>query len=116
VLQLTNFLSKGIEQESGLPYHAYDVNNDTKLGIIGWGRGVGWLLIGLVDSLEYIPETHKDYKYLKNQFEGLVSKVIKYQHESGGYSWQLTAKDGFYDSSATSMISYAISKGINIGL
>lgn len=116
VLQLKNFLSKGMDPVSGLPYHAYDANQKTKLGIIGWGRGVGWLLIGLVDTLEYIPKKHKDYQYLKNQLEKLVLKVMEYQHESGGYSWQLTAREGLYDSSSTSMISYAIRKGINIGL
>ena len=112
IQQLKNFLIKGMDPETGLPYHAYDANDGTKLGIIGWGRGVGWLFIGLVDTLEYIPDSHKDYYFIKNNLLKLVKIIVKYQTAEGGYTWQLQAKEGNFDSSATSMINYALVKGI----
>ena len=115
IFQLKNYLSYGMCHVTELPYHAYSADTGTKLGIIGWGRGVAWLLIGLVDSLEYIPENHKDYKYLKESLQRLVETVLTYQNKSGGYNWQLQARDGHFDSSATSMIGYALMKGIMLG-
>lgn len=116
IKQLVNYIEKGMDTHTGLPYHAYDANTGTKLGIVGWGRGVGWLLIGLVDSLEYISKKHKSYVKLKEELRKIVATVITYQNKKGGYNWQLTAREGHYDSSATAMISYALQKGIMLGL
>lgn len=116
IRQLENFIKYGIDEHSGLPYHGYNVNEGVKLGIIGWGRAVGWLLIGFVDSLEYIPKNHAKYNYLKLIYQDIVDKVIVYQDETGHFKWQLPANEGYNDTSATSMIIYAISKGIRLNL
>ncbi|MBM4761455.1 glycoside hydrolase family 88 protein [Bacillus sp. B15-48] len=110
--QLTNFVNYGMDKESGLPYHGYNLQSGTKLGIIGWGRAIGWQLIGLVDSLEYIPKSHEKYEYLCNAFKNIVQQVVKYQRQDGNFTWQITAKEGYIDTSSTSMISYAIRRGV----
>jgi len=46
--QLNNFFEFGFDSKTNLPYHGYNTDKKIKLGIIGWGRGVGWLMIGLV--------------------------------------------------------------------
>lgn len=116
VKQLTNFLGNGLDKKTYLPYHGYNSLGNYKTGIIGWGRAVGWLLIGLVDSLEYIPSTHKHYEYLHKEFEKIVEHVLIYQKEDGNFTWQITASDGPIDSSSTSMISYAIRRGVMLKL
>ncbi len=116
VALLVNYLKYGIDEKKLLPYHAYNADSKCKLGIIGWGRGVGWLMIGLVDSLEYIDSSHNQYSILNRAFRDIVDSVIKYQHENGYFSWQLEALEGPVDTSSTSMVAYAIRKGINIGL
>nr|WP_285845029.1 glycoside hydrolase family 88 protein [Oceanobacillus profundus] len=114
--QLTNFLKYGMDKKSYLPYHGYDSHNNIKLGIIGWGRANGWLLIGLVDSLEFIPKSHNKYQYLCDEFNNIVSNIIKHQREDGNFAWQITAKEGHIDTSSTSMICYAIRRGIMLGI
>lgn len=116
ITQLSNFLDKGMDKESHLPYHGYDSLNNVKLGIIGWGRAIGWLLIGLIDSLEFIPNSHEKYQFLCDEVKNIVENVVKYQDESGNFTWQITAKEGYIDTSSTSMICYAIRRGIMLGI
>lgn len=114
--QLKNFIKYGFDVKKNLPYHSYNIENKFKFGIIGWGRAVGWILLGLVDSLEYIDPTHEDYIYLCDCLVNIVNTSIEYQHYNGYFSWQLEAFEGPIDTSTTSMIAYAIGKGIKIGL
>lgn len=116
VLQLVNFLEYGLDKDKYLPYHAYNAESYIKLGIVGWGRAVGWLLIGLVDSLEYIDSNNSYYNLLAESLNKIIVNVIKFQRYDGYFSWQLEAVEGHVDSSSTSMISYAIRKAINLGL
>jgi len=114
--QMINYLKYGFDSKTSLPYHGYNIKGNIKHGIIGWGRAVGWLLIGMVDSLEYIAPSNHYYKILRYQFEVMVKTAVNYQMKSGYYKWQLTAFEGHIDTSATSMISYAIKRGVMIGI
>lgn len=115
VIQIVNFIMHGLDSNSYLPYHGYNLEEKLKYGIIGWGRGIGWLLIGMVDSLEYINE-HSIYPFIVAEFIRIVNECMKYQLESGYFTWQLTALEGPVDTSATSMIIYAVKRGIMIGV
>ena len=116
VTQIINFLNKGFDANSCLPYHGYDPANNVKVGIIGWGRGVGWLLIGMVDSLEYLPKSNPHYNVIANSFIGTIESVIKYQNKKGYFNWQISAADGYSDTSATAMIGYALRRGVMLGI
>ncbi len=95
-----------------------------KKGLLGWGRAHGWLLMGLSGSATL-------EKYLSNKgkinyesvgfslipwYIDLCRLCLEYQREDGGWSWQLQALDGHIDMSATGMIAFALSKGINQGV
>ena len=114
--QIINYLKYGFDSKTSLPYHGYNIKENIKHGIIGWGRAVGWLLIGMVDSLEYIAPSNQYYKILKYQFDIIIKTTVRYQMDSGDYKWQLTALEGHIDTSATSMISYAIKRGVMLGI
>lgn len=113
--QFVQFIQHGFDQKSFLPYHAYNFEDKKKLGIIGWGRGVGWILSGLVDTLQYLPASHETYSLLRSTFVKLVETVLQYQTKSGCFTWQLEAIDGPIDTSSTSMIGYSIVRGIQLG-
>lgn len=110
VKQIANFLAYGMDGESGLPYHGYDMADGCKYGIIGWGRAVGWMLRGMAGCLlsEYGTER------LKEPFIGLVDAVLVYQRPDGGFSWQLQAIEGPRDTSAAGMVCAALKKGIEL--
>jgi len=114
--QIANFIKNGFDASTFLPYHGFNLDENIKIGIIGWGRAVGWLLIGMVDSLEYIDASNPQYAYLCETFNKIVKSTIQYQLSTGHYAWQLTVLDGPIDTSATSIISYAIKRGVMLGI
>lgn len=114
VEEIKLFLENGMDQATGLCYHGYDTETKEKQGIIGWGRAVGWLLLGLADSLEFLP-ADMDKMKLTESFQELVERVIGWQRKDGYFSWQLQALEGPKDTSATAMIAYGIQKGCSIG-
>ena len=109
---LLEFLENGMDEDTGLPYHGYDLNTEDKYGIIGWGRAVGWLLLAMADSVEYMEEGREKETIVK-AFQNLSKQSFEYFRETGYFSWQLPAKEGPVDTSATAMIGYAIKKGKN---
>lgn len=112
VTQIQNFVDFGMDPKTGLPYHGYEYESGVKYGIIGWGRAVGWLMLGMSESLAYMENTRPSYEPIKQAYRRLVDKVEAYQLEGGLYSWQLGAKDGPVDTSATALILYAIARSL----
>lgn len=112
VTQMINFIQMGMDEKTGLPYHGFEYESGVKYGIIGWGRAVGWLMIGMADSLAYMETDRPSYEPIKQAYRRLVDKVEAYQLEGGLYSWQLGAKEGPVDTSATAMILYAIARSL----
>jgi rhamnogalacturonyl hydrolase YesR len=110
--QIKNFYQYGFDEKTKLPYHGYNFKIKKKLGIIGWGRAVGWLLYGIIKSLDFILENSEEYIYLSERFRETMFTVLKYQCENGSFTWQLTAGEGEEDSSASAMILYALQKGM----
>ena len=78
---LEDFLSNGMDVKTGLPYHGFRSGTPERLGIIGWGRGVGWLLIGMVDTLAFLDRSSEEFPKLLTQFRLLLNSTIKYQDE-----------------------------------
>ena len=104
-MQFDEFIQNATDESTGLPYHVYDKKTGERLGLIGWGRSLGWIMIGLSESIisltdRYSEQREKIVEIYKNYF-----KIIKsYQRRDGGFSWHLLKKGDHLDSSATSMI------------
>lgn len=113
ITQIQNFIGMGMDEKTGLPYHGYHYESGVKYGIIGWGRAVGWLMIGMAECLAYMDEATTEYDMIKQAYRRMVDKVEAYQLEGGLYSWQLGAKEGPVDTSATAMILYAIARSLD---
>ena len=105
VKQFTSFIDKASDDKTGLLYHAYNKKSHEKLGIIGWGRAMGWFLTGLSESIlltkNRFPNHNKELLHLYKKYLKLTSNYLR---PNGGLSWQLQAIDGPLDSSATAMV------------
>jgi rhamnogalacturonyl hydrolase YesR len=115
-LLLNDYLLNGMDSKTGLPYHGFRCDTHEKLGIIGWGRGVGWLLIGMIETLACLDKTSGAFNSLHNDFISLLKSVIKFQDNEGYFKWVLNAKEGHIDTSATAMIGYSIKRAIDLNL
>lgn len=109
--QITNFLFRGMDDATGLPYHGYDTADGCKYGIIGWGRAVGWLLRGMAGCMT----SDQGREELREPYAALVEAALAYQRPDGYFSWQLQALEGPADTSATGMICAAVRQGIERG-
>ena len=81
------------------------IDSHIKRGICDWARGLGWLLIGIMDSYLSLshPSLYDDFfnKYLFEYAEIL----IRLQRTDGGFTWQLLS--GYEtDSSAISVFGW----------
>ncbi|MGN0331226.1 MAG: glycoside hydrolase family 88 protein [Kineothrix sp.] len=108
VCQIENMLDYGMDERTGLPYHGFRYEDGIKYGIIGWGRAVGWLLLGLSGTLRYLAQEAPSYVRLEEAFWRLVEAVLPWQRENGSFSWQMEALEGPEDSSAAGMIAAAV--------
>lgn len=111
--QIKEFFENGFDEKTGLPYHAYDLNNNRKYGLIGWTRGIGWLSLGLADGLNYLSEKNPDYLYLNEKFKILNKNITAYLNKDNVLFWYISYPYGGYDTSGTEMIAYSFEKDVS---
>ena len=108
--QIGSFLNYGMDYLSSLPYHGYDRQSGVKYGIIGWGRAVGWLLMGMSGII-----CDTGDKEVLAAFREIIDAAFTHQRRDGLFSWQLEAVDGPADTSATAMILWSAARVMKEG-
>ena len=77
-------LTELLQDESGLFWHFYLERTGRRYGL-GWGRGQGWALLGLVDVLEVLPPQQGCRHALMRALERLAAALGASQNEDGGW-------------------------------
>ena len=115
-------------KEKCLNYHACDItkkafwaNKENGCSANFWLRSMGWYMMALVDVMDLMSEEiFEQYAYLRDIYREHVDGLLKYQDEKSGMFYQVIDRpdvDGNYlETSGTSMIAYAILKGVRKGL
>ncbi len=102
VHELGTYRERGLVQ--GLPMHCYDAESGLPIGIIGWGRGAGWYMLGLADTWDELPDGTG-----KNEVMGWLieeaDRLMAFERKDGGFSATLQTMEQ-YESSATAMLGY----------
>ncbi|MDQ0086947.1 unsaturated rhamnogalacturonyl hydrolase [Paenibacillus anaericanus] len=115
------------DSQTSLLYHAWDekrvqpwCDSETGLSANFWARSMGWFVMALVDVLEIIPTEHADYHELVRMLNDALTAMKNYQDSETGVWYQVVnlggSKGNYLEASASSMIVYAIAKGIRIGV
>lgn len=60
------------------PAHAYDVEKDLPLGVFDWGRGMGWYILSLIETVNMEGNAARIVK--------LANALLPLQREDGGFS------------------------------
>ena len=115
VMQIVHFLDGGMDEKSGLPYHGFNSRTGVKYGCVGWGRAVGWLMLGMAESLSVLPEKTPQFLFIQGHLQNMVRRIVDFQRPDGSFSWLLPAFDGPADTSATAMIACAMLAAIRRG-
>lgn len=110
-----------------LLYHAWDEKHvqpwaDPKTGCSPhfWTRSIGWYVMAIVDVIALLQDTDVDVTPLKHQLTQLLSGLVRAQDPASGTWYQVTdAGDrvgNYLEASGSSMVIYAIARGISLGL
>jgi unsaturated rhamnogalacturonyl hydrolase len=111
---------------TGLLYHGWDESKNESWSdpVTGcsqnfWGRAIGWYAMGLVDVLDYFPQTHPKRDTLINILKRLSTAIVNYQNVNSGLWYQVVDKastaGNYPESSASCMFVYALAKGVRKG-
>ena len=64
VFQIKDYVENAFLTTPFIPAHAFNYKTKVPLGIYGWGRGLGWFILGIVDMYNELPDNHKDRAYI----------------------------------------------------
>jgi unsaturated rhamnogalacturonyl hydrolase len=114
--QLVQFILNNIDSDTHLPYHGYYADGPKRLGMHAWGRGTGWYMIGLIETLVEMPKKHPHYTFLLEAYVAAARSLRKFQRPDGHWNWAILHKSDSFDSSTTSLVGYSMMRGIQVGL
>lgn len=77
-----------------------------------WGRGNGWTLVGITETLLCLPENHPNRPGLMKAYTRQVEALVRYQHSGGMWHQIIDMPEYYLESSGTGMFIYAIATGI----
>jgi len=100
---------------TGLFVHGYDVGAH-RASAIHWGRGNGWALHGLVDTLESLPTDHPGATEGRARLARLVAALRDLQHASGRWTTVLDDPTSPLEASTAAFYASGVLKARRLGL
>ncbi len=110
---------------TGLYYHGYDASRkafwcdpETGLSKNFWLRAIGWFSVALADLLEILPADSRGN--IEEIFSRLMHDLLAFSDPETGMYYQVVdqacADENYLESSGSSMIAYAMLKGVRLGI
>lgn len=112
--QIEAFNQYGMYADTLIPAHAYREDNKLAVGLFGWGRGMGWYAIGLIDSWAALPEYHELKPLLTEQVKRYALLLIETQRDNGTWGWYILEKNAQSDSSAVATLCWFLTQAAAI--
>lgn len=114
VQQITTYNQFGMLHQQFVPCHTYNVTTKLPSGLYGWGRGLGWYAIGLIDSWNAMPEHHQHKKILTEAVVSFAKMALQFQTVNGSWKWQILHNKSQSDSSTTATLAWFLSNAATI--
>ena len=126
VNQFKNVYNIMRDPKTGLYYHGYDSAKtmfwaDPKTGLSKnfWLRSLGWFTVAMIDVYEYMDEQMFDERHtIMEMFKETVDSILKFQDPKSKMFYQVPnflGREGNYlETSGSSMVAYAILKGVRL--
>mmetsp|Transcript_23006 Transcript_23006/g.66394 ORF Transcript_23006/g.66394 Transcript_23006/m.66394 type:complete len:426 (+) Transcript_23006:332-1609(+) len=121
VFQITHIYDNTRDVDTGLLYHAWQETREeewsdptTGRSPSFWGRAVGWFLMGVVDTLDFLPEDHEGRDELIVILQDTTQALMKVRDLEQHLWYQVLDKgdrEGNYlEASASAMFTYVFAK------
>lgn len=104
--QIREYEKYGMLHGHSLPCHVYKIENKVPLGLYGWGRGLGWFAIGLIDSWNELPQDSKYKLSFEESIKRFAKTAMSFQQDNGSWNWTVTRNESRPDSSATATLGW----------
>jgi unsaturated rhamnogalacturonyl hydrolase len=98
-----------------LLYHGYSDATGDHIGLL-WGRGAGWALLGLADTLTDMPSGIKGRNCLLANFRSLAATLQDLQADNGDWHTVLDHPETYLEPSIACFVCAAFLKGLRTGL
>ena len=95
--------------------HSWDYGTERLKGY-GWGRGQGWALLGMVDTLALLSPTLPGRDALADQFKALANEILRRHDRSGFWRTLIDDPEAYLETSTAAFFGAAMTKGIRTGL
>lgn len=106
IKQITEFNKYAMLNDTFIPCHTYLVESKIPTGLFGWGRGLGWYAIGLIDSWTALPDTYQYKNKLTESVIAFAKMAVHFQNENGSWNWIVSVKEARSDSSTTATLAW----------
>lgn len=101
------YLNK-IQLANGLFYHSPETP-------FCWGRGNGWMAVGMTELLRMLPQDHPQYGKIMNGYKKMMATLLKYQQSDGMWRQIIDDPEAWEETSSTAMFTYAMINGVKNG-
>lgn len=104
--QLRVFNTHGMLADHFIPCHTYNIKTNLPVGLFGWGRGLGWYAIGLIDAWSELPESHPEKEEVTQMVVAFAKMALSFQNDNGSWNWLVTNRQSQFDSSTTATLAW----------
>ena len=104
-----------LQDESGVFWHFFLERTNERYGL-GWGRGQGWALLGLVDVLARLPDGHAERPPLLRALVRLADALCATQRGDGGWPAVITDPDSGQETSTAAFVAAGFGAAVAHGL
>jgi len=103
------------DEASGLFSHGFD-DATAKPNRVHWGRGQGWALLGLVDTLHLLSLDHAGVAEARERLASLVAGLAANEQEPGVWSTVVDRHETYREASVAAFVALGIDRAIRWGL
>ena len=97
-----------LQHDNGLFYHAPDVP-------FYWGRGDGWMAVGMTELLHSLPENDPNRKRIMDGYLLMMNNLKKHINKDGLWNQLIDVPESWTETSGSAMFAYAMIVGVKNG-
>ncbi|MGC9343899.1 MAG: glycoside hydrolase family 88/105 protein, partial [Bacteroidales bacterium] len=112
--QIVSFNSYLYDKKVNLYKHGW-FSPDNETSIAFWARANGWVVWGIAEALEHMPEDHENYAEILRIFREHMKGIVSYQDNSGLWHQVLDKPESYLETSASAMYVIGLSRGLRNG-
>ena len=114
IKQIEEFNQYALLGDTFIPCHTYTSDTKLPVGLFGWGRGLGWYAIGLIDAWRALDNEHPRKKEMTQWVEQFARMAMRFQRDNGSWGWIIMQDSARSDSSTTATLAWFLTNAAAI--